>query len=55
MNLTTKQLISMLRKNRIRYSVCEEIIPLKILSEKNTSSLELVAGRIRQLVNAKLE
>lgn len=54
LNLTTKQLVSMLRKNRIRYSVCEEILPLRVLSEKNARTLELVAGRIRQLVYARL-
>lgn len=55
MNLTTKQLVAMLRKNRIRYSICEEIIPLKVLAGKGATTLELVVGRIRQKVNARLE
>jgi hypothetical protein len=55
MNMTTKQLIDLIRKNKIRYSVCEELLPLRVLGQKTQNTLELVARKIRENVQLRLE
>lgn len=53
--MTTRQVISLLRKNKIRFTICEEIIPFKVFGDKTQSNIELVMKKIRSNVENQLK
>jgi hypothetical protein len=52
--MTTKQVTNLMRKNRIRFTVCEEVIPFRVERERTEGNVEAVARRVKGCVEGRV-